>query len=270
MERQIIGDPVKLLDGRNLLHAVGREDLGVGNERIVSYNPHAERLALAADQPTDVAVGVDAERLALNLRPGAGRETVAGHENHHGDGQLGHGVGILPGSIHDDDTAGRCGGQIDIIVPGACANDDFEVGGGGDDLGRDLVAADNQGVGIGHGGQQRGPVGVLFEQGELVTRALDDFTDTLDGLFGEGLFGGDQYFHRVYQCSGFLQFGLFPRSHLAREGAVGRGNLELVSHRPTSDGASRTPACSRPTPARSRWARRCNTKRGNRRRAGGP
>ena len=53
-------------------------------------------------------------------------------------------------------------------------------------------------------GRKGGPVGVLFEQGELVTRALDDFTDTLDGLFGEGLFGGDQYFHRVYQCSGFL------------------------------------------------------------------
>ena len=92
----------------------------------------------------------------------------------------------------------------DIVVTGAGTDDDLEILRRVDHLGGDLVAADDERVGIGHGGQQFGLAGIFFEQGEFVAGPLDDFADTLDRLGGEGFLGCNEYFHGKFQCGGFL------------------------------------------------------------------
>jgi hypothetical protein len=58
-----------------------------------------------------------------------------------------------------------------------------------DDFGRHLVAADNERIDIGHGGQQLGLVGIFFKQGQFIARVLDDPADAVDSLLGKRLFG---------------------------------------------------------------------------------
>ena len=67
--------------------------------------------------------------------------------------------------------------------------DDFEVLRRPDDFGRHLVAADNERIDIGHGGQQLGLVGIFFKQGQFIARVLDDPADAVDSLLGKRLFG---------------------------------------------------------------------------------
>ena len=195
MQRQKVGRLVKLPDRSGALHAVGLEQCVVRHERIVGDDVHPHRLALAADELADVAVGMDAQRLALNLRSRAGRKTVARHEDHHRKGQFGHRIGVLPGGVHHHDPAGRSGFQVDVVVTGAGTHHDFEILRGGDHFGRHLVAANDQGVDIGHGGEQLRPIGVFFQQGQFVPRLFHNAANALHRLFSERLLGCNQYFH---------------------------------------------------------------------------
>ena len=195
MQRQIIGCGIELGNRVYLLHAVALEHGCIGNERIECDDVHAQSLALDADQTADIAVGVDRQRLALQLRTRTGSKAVAGHVDHHAQSQLGNGIRILTRSVHHDDTACRSRCKVDIIVTGTGTNDDFELLGGVDDLGRDLVAADDDRIGIGDSLQQLRLVRILLQQRERMTRALYDFANTVDSLLCEGLLGSYQNFH---------------------------------------------------------------------------
>ena len=199
MQRKEVGNPVKLLDRSHFLHAVGLEDRPVGDERIVGDDIHAQRLALAAHQSADVAVGVDAEGFALEFRTRTRREAVARHEDHHGQRQFGHGIGVLTRGVHHHDAPRRSRRKVHVVVTRAGADHDLQVFRRGDDLGGHLVAADDQRVDVGHGFEQLALVGVFFEQRQFVSGVLDDLTDSVHGFFGEGFFRCNQYLHSFDQ-----------------------------------------------------------------------
>ena len=60
-----------------------------------------------------------------------------------------------------------------------------------DDLIGNLVGADDEGVGVGHGGVEFIDVGVFLEEGQLVAVLLDHFADAVDGHLGEGFLGSN-------------------------------------------------------------------------------
>ena len=138
---------------------------------------------------------MDAQRLALNLGARTRGEAVARHEDHHRESQLGHRIGVLTRGVHHHDSAGGSGRQIDIVVPGAGANHDLKILRCGDHLGRHLIAAHDQCVGIGHGSEQFGPLGIFLQQGQFVPRLFDNAANALNRLLSERLLGCNQYFH---------------------------------------------------------------------------
>ena len=195
MQREVVRVLIQFFDRIHFFHAVGLENGRIGDKRIVGDHVHAHRLALAAHQPAHVAVSMDTEGLALNLGTRAGREAVAGHENHHGERQFGHGVGVLARSVHHHDAACGSRREVHVVVTGTGTHHDLEVPRRFDDFGRHLVAADNQRIHVGHGREQFRFVGIFFEQGQFVSGAFDDLTDAVYGLLGKGLFRRNQYFH---------------------------------------------------------------------------
>ena len=197
MQRKKVGRSIQLFDRIRHFHAVGFENVG-RDERVESAHLHAQRLAVTGHDAADVAVSLDSEPFAADLRSGAGGELIARHKNHHAHDQFGHGVRVLPRGIHHDNPFGGAGGQVDVVVTGTGANDDFQFLGGGDYFGRHFVAADNQPVGIFHGRQQIGLVRIFFQQGQFVTRPFNDFAYSVDRRFRKRLFGSYQYLHSFY------------------------------------------------------------------------
>ena len=189
MDGEIVGRGIELLHGVDGLGAAG-DDLLVGEERVQGGDLHAEGLRLLADQPAHVAVGLDAQALALQLAAGGRGEVRAGHEDHQAEGEFRHGVGVLAGGVHHDDLRGGGGGQVDIVVAGARADDDLELRGGGDDLGRHLVGTDDDGVDIGHGGDEVALLGVFLQLHDLMAGFGENLHNPLHRLGGERLLGG--------------------------------------------------------------------------------
>ena len=106
---------------------------GVGVVRVIGDHPHPEALqaplgGLAdraeADEPGGapgqlpgakslVGDGVVAPYLArAHVEVGAHESPVDGKE--HGDGHLGHGVGVAPGRVEHGNSLGRCCGDVDV------------------------------------------------------------------------------------------------------------------------------------------------------------
>ena len=104
-------------------------------------------------------------------------------------------MGRIGGYAHDGDVEGPRGFQVDVVVTGAGTHHDFEILRGGDHFGRHLVAANDQGVDIGHGGEQLRTIGVFFQQGQFVPRLFHNAANALHRLFSERLLGCNQYFH---------------------------------------------------------------------------
>ena len=165
------------------------DDLLVGEERVQGGDLHAEGLRLLADQPAHVAVGLDAQALALQLAAGGRGEVRAGHEDHQAEGEFRHGVGVLAGGVHHDDAGGRGRGKVHIVIARAGADDDLELRGGGDDLGRHLVGADDDGVDIGHGGDEVALLGIFLQFHDLMAGFRENLHDPFHRLRGERLLG---------------------------------------------------------------------------------
>ena len=109
------------------------------DERIHGLDLHSEGGSLLANEPSDIAEGLDADSLAGNLGTGSRSELVAAHVNHHCNGELGHGIGVLAGSILDDNSVSGGGGEIDIVESGTCAHYDLELRSGVQNTCRNLV-----------------------------------------------------------------------------------------------------------------------------------
>lgn len=194
MDGEEVGLAVELFDGVHRSRAAG-DDLLVGEERVEGADVHAEGLGFLADETADVAVGLDTEFLALELGTGLAVELAAGHENHQGDGELGHGVGVLSrGVLHDDAMGGR-GGEVDIVEAGTGTDDDLELFRGVQHGGRHLVGTDDEGLGVLDGLAELGLAGVLLEELDLVAGGLEQFVDIMHSRFGERLLGCNENFH---------------------------------------------------------------------------
>ena len=163
-------------------------------------------------------------------------KAVARHEDHHGQSQLGHGVGVLPRGVHHHDAAGRSGREVHVVIARTGAHDNLEHLGGIDDFGRHLVAAHDQRIGVGHGFEQLGLVRILLEQGELMARTLDDFANSIDRLLGKGFLGRYQYFHGFEDfCVQHLRVA--PGLHLAGQGVVAGRDMRYQCHIPSVTGS---------------------------------
>ena len=67
---------------------------------------------------------------------------------------------------------GGGGGEVDVVETGTCAHHNLQLLGGVEHLSVALVGADDEGVGIFHGLEQLGLLGVFLEQHELVAGCL--------------------------------------------------------------------------------------------------
>ncbi len=185
--RYIVAGGVELLYGTYRNHAVLLVHRFVGDERVVGVNLHAEAFAVAGNELTHIAVGVDTEAFAVDFGTGAGGKPVAGHEDHQTDGEFRNGVGVLAGSVHYDDLACRSGSEVHVVVSRTRTNDDLEVLGSLDHLGRNLVATDDDGIHIGNGFEKFALVGIFFEDDQFVTGFFHDLPDAVRRHFGKRL-----------------------------------------------------------------------------------
>ena len=189
MDGEVVGGRVELFHGVDGLGAAG-DDLLVGEERVQGGDGHAQGLRLLADQPAHVAVGLDAQALALQLGPRRRGEMRAGHVDHQAEGEFRHSVRVLARGVHHDHAGGRRGGQVDIIVPGARAHDDLQLRRRGDHLGRHLVRPDDNGLHICDSSDEIRLLRILLQLHDLMPGLGQNLHNPLHRLGGEGLLGG--------------------------------------------------------------------------------
>ena len=150
---------------------------------------------MALHEAPNIAVGLDAETLALDLGACAGGETVAGHVYHHCYGKFGHGVGILSRGIHCHYLPCRTGLEVDIVVAGSGTDYNLQLRGCRDDVSCHLVRPDYEGIGIGHSLDQLFPGRVFLEQADFMPCFLGYFLHTGHGSGRKRFFCSDKYFH---------------------------------------------------------------------------
>ena len=156
---------------------------------------HAEAFGYAGYIAAYLPEGVYAECFAFELGSGGAVIEVARHHYHHAECQLGYGVGVLPGCVHDTYTV-CCGGlEVDVVVSGSGAYYYFEVGSGVHYLGVDDVAAYDDAIDIGYGGEQLGLIGVFFEEHKLGACAFYDFAYAFYCNGSKGFLGSNKYLH---------------------------------------------------------------------------
>ena len=192
-----------------LLHEVIEVVCGVGTvfldaldaiEEIVGADFHFETAGDASHTAGHVAIGQQPDALAAEFGAGCAVEIVTHVTNEQAEDEFGHGVGILPGRVHHNDITLGGGVEIHVVHAGTGAHHNAQMRSGAEHIGVDAVTADDEGVGIGHSGEQGGFVGVLFEQSKRVARRFDDVTDPFDGCGCEGFFGGDKDVHGFAVC----------------------------------------------------------------------
>ena len=105
---------------------------------------------------------MDTELLSLELAARGAIIKVAHGIYHQAKSELGHGIGVLAGGVHNTYAMSRCGGEVYIVVACTGTYHDLELLGGIEHLGIDHIAADNDGIGIGHGSQQVGLIAIFF------------------------------------------------------------------------------------------------------------
>ena len=196
MDGHIVARRIKVLQGSGRFGAA-LDDLLIGEEGIDGLDLHPECRSLAADEPADVAEGLDTQGLALDLGACGGGELGARHENHQRDGQFRDGVAVLSGGILHDDAMGRGGGKVHIVIAGACTHDDLEPFRGVQHLCGHLVGTDDHRIGIRDGSDQVGLLRIFLKGDEFMPRGFDDFPDTGDGGRGKGFLGSKKYFHSL-------------------------------------------------------------------------
>ena len=184
-------DDVALLEQlcgrRHALHAFANGD---GAAIQVGDNVHTKALRDAGDIVGHIAIGVQTDGLAFQFRTGLTREAAAHLHQQHTEYELGYRIGILARRIHHYDIV-RCScGQVDIIISGPGAYNDFQLLGGIEHCCVDFVAAHNERVDVRYGVQQLLAVGVFLQKEQFSSLALDNFTDSRDSHRSERFFCG--------------------------------------------------------------------------------
>ena len=160
-----------------------------GGEGIIGIDVHAEALGDAGDVAAHVSVGVDTQLLAFQLRAGRAVIQVAGGHHHQAESQFGHGVGVLSGRVHHADMMGGGRSEVYIVITCACTDNNLQLLGGVKDFGVHHIAADDEGVGIGHCLQQLGLFAIFLQQGEFIPCCFYLFADAVHGYLRERLVG---------------------------------------------------------------------------------
>ena len=80
--------------------------------------------------------------------------------------------------VHHAHVVCRGGSQVDVVIAGTGAHDDFQVFGGVEHLGVDDVAAHDDAFDIFHGFEQFGFFTVFFEEHQFQSGTFDFFFDT--------------------------------------------------------------------------------------------
>ena len=176
------------------LHSGGFDGFG-GAEGVVGLDVHAESLGDAGHVAAYVAESEQTEGLALEFGARLAVVEVAHGIDEQAHHEFGHGVGVLARRVHGHHVVSRGGGQVDVVVTGTGAYDDFQLLGGGKDGLVHLVGADDEGVGVGHGVEQLLLFSVFLQECQLGAGLFHHFADAADGDGGEGFFGCNKYFH---------------------------------------------------------------------------
>ena len=120
-------------------------------ERIVGDHLHPEPQRPVGDDRADIAGADQAQCLARQLDAhepvllpfavlggAVGLGQLARQREHQSDGMFGGGYRIAERRVHDDDAAGRRGGDVDIVDADTGPTDDLEIGRRVEDVGRHL------------------------------------------------------------------------------------------------------------------------------------
>ena len=123
----------------------------------------------------------------------AGGDLARGGQ-HQRERVLGGAVDVRRRRVDHQHAAGGGGVDVDVVQADTCARDDLQLGRGGQHLGVDGGrGADQQRVGLGHGGQQ------LFAVGAVDPADLYLVTERGDSGFGQ--FVGNQYDGKTHAAS---------------------------------------------------------------------
>ena len=217
MQREEIRCGVQLLNATHLLDTVVLEQSAIGHKRVVCNNTHTQSLSLASHQSAHIAVGVDTNSLALQFEACAGRKAVARHIYHHSQSQLRHSVRVLTRGIHHHDATCRSSRQIDIVEASASTHNDFQLLGSLDNLGRNLVATNDEAIDILYSLQQSLLLGVTLQKSHLVVGRREYILDSIQRLLREGFFGCNKYLHRFYLFSIINKISTIPLRHITQK-----------------------------------------------------
>ncbi len=132
VEADVVGDLAHAVEGEQLDAERGRD--GLGDERVVRDNIHAERAPARRDFLPDASEAAEAERLAPQLGAGqlllvpdpalhgrVGGRHRAGQRQHQRQRVFSDAHAVAAGGVHDEDAAGAGRGQIDVVDPGSGA-----------------------------------------------------------------------------------------------------------------------------------------------------
>ena len=139
-------------------------------EEIVGANFHLKAAGDAGYTARHVAVGQETDALSSQLGAGSAVVVVAHMAHEQSEDEFGDGIGVLSGGVHHDDVALGGGIEIHIVHAGTGSHHNAQTRSGIEHCGIDKVAANDEGVNVGHGAEQGGFVGVFLEQAEGVTR----------------------------------------------------------------------------------------------------
>ena len=168
---------------------------GLGEKRIIAYDPHPEGEGALGHFRPDAAHAEDAERFAgefhaLKLFPipfarrhgGVGLGKFARETQDHGERQFRRGDRVARGRVHHHDAALGGGFNIHIVHAHAGASDDAELGRGFEHVARHLgFGANDHRHRVGHDGQQFGFGQTLGQNDDLKFRSLLEQGDSFGG-----------------------------------------------------------------------------------------
>ncbi len=170
-------------------------DLVGGEECVISINFHTEAFGDAGNIASNITESEDTKFLAHQLAAALSVVEIADAENEQTHNELSNGIAVLARGVHCDDATGGASLKVEVVESGASADNDLQLFGVVDDLFGDLVAADDESVGIGNGCVEVVHVGIFLEKSQSVAILLNHFADAVNGHFCERFFGSYEYFH---------------------------------------------------------------------------
>ena len=185
---------IKLVCTVYSLHSVGFDSF-FGAESIVGIDVHPESFGDTGNIASHISVGMDTQLFPLELCARGAVVHVAYSHHHQSESQFGYGVRVLSWRVHHAHVVCRGRFKVYVVVASTSAYHDFQLLGSLQYFCVDYVAADNQGIGIGHSLEEFGFFSIFFQQVQFVPSFFRYFADAVYRNFGKRLVCCYQYFH---------------------------------------------------------------------------